>query len=597
MLGVLAFGAVGATLRDPGLTWDESIYFGFSLNYCLFASELGRADWYDSSEITEEIRKAYADVPRPWGAFSRPVVHRFWRAGQAHPPLAPLCYAVGLGAFHRLLGPITAFRLPASLIFTGLVLATYFFFSWAPPSEGAKTNARISSGAIAAASLVLMPRCFGHGHFAALDVPTTLMWLLTVMAFRKGMFSRPWAVATGVIFGLALLTKINAAFLPLILWPWGLMAYRRKSLPAILGMLILGPGLFVLGWPWLWHHTFANIWVYLADKASRLHIPVYYLGVTYDKYPPPWHYPFILTTVTVPLGLLVAALLGLWQTARKWRADPTCSLVLINLIVIYGVAAFPWVPKYDGARLFLPAFPFVAGLAAMGIVWVMFLPIGRQSRQALMPAMPACRSAKTPWKQLCARWNVFADRPAEPAGLNAGHAGLPIGKNTPEKQLARRLGSAVFALVLVWDVASYHPYELSYYNGLVGGLRGAHWLGFETEYWGDVFDAKAMDAVNRLCVKDAAVCVEPLDIRVPRLLQRVGELREDLKFVTESEPCDYLVLLAREGYFSERDWALYKSGQPLWKSSLRGVPLCMIFQVSGDAQGGGASFSGAPVVK
>jgi hypothetical protein len=30
------------------------------------------------------------------------------------------------------------------------------------------------------------------------------------------------------------------------------------------------------------------------------------------------------------------------------------------------------------------------------------------------------------------RPNVFADRPAEPAGLNAGHAGLPIGKNTGE---------------------------------------------------------------------------------------------------------------------------------------------------------------------
>ena len=32
--------------------------------------------------------------------------------------------------------------------------------------------------------------------------------------------------------------------------------------------------------------------------------------------------------------------------------------------------------------------------------------------------------------------NVFADRPAEPAGLNAGHAGLPIGKNTFEKTIA-----------------------------------------------------------------------------------------------------------------------------------------------------------------
>jgi len=31
--------------------------------------------------------------------------------------------------------------------------------------------------------------------------------------------------------------------------------------------------------------------------------------------------------------------------------------------------------------------------------------------------------------------NVFGDRPAEPAGLNAGHAGLPIAKNTVERHV------------------------------------------------------------------------------------------------------------------------------------------------------------------
>jgi hypothetical protein len=35
-----------------------------------------------------------------------------------------------------------------------------------------------------------------------------------------------------------------------------------------------------------------------------------------------------------------------------------------------------------------------------------------------------------------ARYDVFADRPAGPAGLNAGHAGLPIGKNTADGSVA-----------------------------------------------------------------------------------------------------------------------------------------------------------------
>jgi hypothetical protein len=143
------------------------------------------------------------------------------------------------------------------------------------------------------------------------------------------------------------------------------------------------------------------------------------------------------------------------------------------------------------------------------------------------------------------------------------------------------VGAAAFALITVQGVARYHPYELSYYNALVGGLRGAHRLGFETEYWGDVFNQQAVDAVNKLCARDSTVCVYPLDIRVPQLLQAVGELRGDLSFVAEWEsvPCDYLVLLAREGYFSDREWQLYQRAQPVWQSRLRGVPLCMIFRL------------------
>jgi hypothetical protein len=537
-LGVAAFGSVALTIRDPGLTWDESIYFGFSQRYCLFASEFGRGDWYDLPEMPQALRERYRDLPRPWGAFSRPVTYLFWRSGQAHPPLGAICYAIGLGAFSSVTDVVTAFRLPAACIFAGLVLATYFFFSWAPPPDAgalsgddrsARAERRVWVGAVAAASLMGMPRIFGHGHFAALDVPSALTWLLSVAAFRNGMRSKPWAAASGILFGIALLTKVNAVFLPFVLWPWGLIAYGRKSVWGIVSMIVLGPAVFVAGWPWLWHETSANIGAYLADKLSRMHIAVYYLGKTYDQYPPPWHYPFMLTAVTVPAGLLVAALIGLWRAIKGIAVDPFYSLVLMNLLVVYAVAAFPGVPKYDGVRLFLPAFPFVAGLAALGLEWA--------------------------WRRL-----------SEALG---------------ERRFVLYVGAAAFALITVQGVARYHPYELSYYNALVGGLRGAHRLGFETEYWGDVFNQQAVDAVNKLCARDSTVCVYPLDIRVPQLLQAVGELRGDLSFVAEWEsvPCDYLVLLAREGYFSDREWQLYQRAQPVWQSRLRGVPLCMIFRL------------------
>ncbi len=40
-------------------------------------------------------------------------------------------------------------------------------------------------------------------------------------------------------------------------------------------------------------------------------------------------------------------------------------------------------------------------------------------------------------------------------------------------------------IVQAYGVVAMHPVQLSYYNLLVGGLRGANRLGFELNYWGD----------------------------------------------------------------------------------------------------------------
>ena len=43
-----------------------------------------------------------------------------------------------------------------------------------------------------------------------------------------------------------------------------------------------------------------------------------------------------------------------------------------------------------------------------------------------------------------------------------------------------------FTLYPAYQTMRIHPYELCYYNELVGGVRGAYALGMETTYWYDV---------------------------------------------------------------------------------------------------------------
>ena len=52
-------------------------------------------------------------------------------------------------------------------------------------------------------------------------------------------------------------------------------------------------------------------------------------------------------------------------------------------------------------------------------------------------------------------------------------------------------GSAAFSLVRI------HPYELSYYNELIGGPRQAWRQGFELTYWYDAFTDQVFDDLNR----------------------------------------------------------------------------------------------------
>ena len=78
-------------------------------------------------------------------------------------------------------------------------------------------------GAVAAGSLLLMPRLYGQAHLIDTDTPGLLLWVATTLAFWKGLHeqnARRWRVAVGVLLGLAFVEKMGTVMvlLPLLLW-------------------------------------------------------------------------------------------------------------------------------------------------------------------------------------------------------------------------------------------------------------------------------------------------------------------------------------------------------------------------------------------
>ncbi len=495
----VAAALIAFTARDPGLTWDEAIYFGRAAQYLRWFQDLS------------------AD------SFSAVAIARTWAAPD-HPPLGSLWIAASFTVFGSFCDMITAARLGAAMLF-GLAVAALFL--WVAARRDERT------GLLAAGLFLLMPRVFADAHFANLEMMTLLLWLLTVAAFERGIESRRWSLLCGLFFGLALLTKINGAFLPLFLAPWGLLFHGRKSLRNLLCMALIGPAVFVLGWPLLWHFPVTGVKAYLLNKTQRMLIPVHYLGTTWRDTPAPWHYPFVMLAATTPLpilaGVAVAAVRALRRARARWRDAAPEALTLAAFALPVLLLAMPGVPKYDGIRLMLPALPFLAAAAAGGL--------------------------------LCL-WDRLRASPGRKA-LSAACAGA-------------------LALWLLLPVLLFHPYQLAYYGELAGGPAGARRLGFETTYWGDTFDGKALQFLNHHVPENGTVAFVAFGEFVWRSYLITGDARADISQADfDRDRWDYLVVIPRQGMWDDRVRELVATREPVWVNTLPaagGLPLCLIYR-------------------
>ncbi|NOZ23398.1 MAG: glycosyltransferase family 39 protein [Planctomycetes bacterium] len=511
---------VAMTLRDPGLTYDEAIYLGMAVRYTWLFAPPPSGDWHDVDldRPAPGFKARYANSPRPWTTFSRPMVDFFWWIGQKHPPLAKLAMAASLLCLNRSANLLSALRVPSVVAFAILLFLVYAF------GERQITK---HAGLFAALSLALMPRVFGHAHLAALDIPVTLMWFATAAAFVKGIESKPWAAAAGAIFGLALLTKINAVLIPFALLPWGLLYHRKKCIPNIIAMLVIAPVIFLIGWPALWHAPIGRTWGFLSTAFARTHIPVYYFGTQYTETNPPVHYPLLLVLFTLPLATTLFAAVAIGRNIRSVRSQSALGLILCNIFVILGTASLPAAPKYDGVRLFLPVFPFIALLAGSGLAWA--------------------------WKGLAGRGMRLA------MGLAIVYFGVQT-------------------LSLYWV----HPYQLSYYSIACGGVPGAAKLGMETTYWGEALNDRVFNYVEKNLPPASFMEFRHIGadvIAAHRNRHVLGDLPGNIGTPRDTAEHRYLFLLSRQGMFDNTEWEYFNRHTPLWQVSLQGVPLCGIYEI------------------
>ena len=214
---------------------------------------------------------------------------------------------------------------------------------------------------------------------------------------------------------------------------------------------VVGISLFWLGWPWLWHDSWSRVSAFWGTGVTRATLMVTYFGRVIADREVPWHYPWFYFAVTVPIGLQALGALGIGEAGSHVGSIRFRCLWSRQSALFLGLFSTR-VPVYDGERLFLNVFPAWALLIGFGFGWL---------------------------------WDH---------GLST---------------FRRRIALGAFVLAQSFGLVPSHPFGLSYYNGLVGGLPGAEWLGLELTYWNDPVDQVLLDQLAREAMPGASAALVP----------------------------------------------------------------------------------------
>ncbi len=317
-------------------------------------------------------------------------------------------------------------------------------------------------GLVALCLLLICPLYYGHMFMNAKDAPfaVAVAGLLYVIVRALDEYPKPTCRTVtlfGLCLGLAVGTRVlgliavayaGLAFLLLLAIEWRQMGFRAmlKRSAGFVGLIALGLPLayLVLGliWPWAVVEPlnplralayYSNFWevpwreLYEGRPVLVPDMPRTYEPTLFAVQMPEL---FLALSLSGAAGALVAAFFGKASSTRR-----------AGLLLMFLAAAFPILltvvtrpVMYNGIRHFVFVTPALALLGGLAGNWI--------------------------WQ-----WAVKFSRPARAAVAGVFMIGL------------------AFPAV---EFAEIHPYQYTYYNHLVGGVRGAD-SQFMLDYWGLAF--------------------------------------------------------------------------------------------------------------
>ena len=317
------------------------------------------------------------------------------------------------------------------------------------------------AGTAAAVSLALMPRVFGHAHLAALETVTGFFWVTSVLATahlwtRHEAPTDLAALITGALIGLTFLCKMQAVLLPPLLTAWAIWHWRIHALRPLVIAGLTTAVVFLVGWPWLWLDFPTNLTNYFSSATQRTALHCWYFGTQYIDKDVPWHFPWVMSALTIPVGLLACATVAVKQSLRNVWSTPRESILYGAMLAPLVLFSLPGIAVYDGVRLFLVAFPVVA---------------------------------------------VFC-------GVGADQLRAWLARHIPSRQAT--IAIAILLAAQGVGLVQLAPYWLSYYSLAAGSLAGAERAGFEISYWSDSISREFLTEVVRLVPPKSVIEVTPV---------------------------------------------------------------------------------------
>ena len=493
---------------------------------------------FDEPIYLEAARNVQKWMGLPGGRFFDPeTIARYWKTDplrNVHPSGLKWIYLIAGKIIFWENDPYLQNRILNVLLF-GICL-TVFLCWWTEDSPGSRI--------LYVLLLLTIPRLFAHLHFAATDIPmTALLLLLVVCLDRTLLLGKYWL--SGVLLGLLVCIKITSVLLTIPLFVTFLVWYRKRwrvIVTRLAVICLLGVLVFYLLNPDWWFSPLSRCREFLTSTLTRhawTPFTLYFGGHFYD-YRGPWYYPFVIFVITTPLLYLACLFAGVAWRVKEARArlEIKSVLLFVGLATPFALLALPLSPAHDGIRYLLPAFPFALCFMTTGI-----------------------RNG----------WRYITGGPAP-------------GK----KGLAARCTVAVAGIALLGadlhSPARYPPFELSYYNLLVGGVSGARRKGYETTYWWETFNPKALEEVNRRC-KGATVYfpAPPTDLFFEQM-----RTQGRIAFTpTQERPqdADFMLIIGRPfvRFWEAKTWPLYRGAGkvpvPVWEIALDSVPLLRLYRI------------------